>query len=365
MRSVVLDTETTGSSAKNGDRIIEIGAVEMMSFVPTGRVFHAYINPRHPIHRGATMVHGLRNADLENCPEFSEIMPEFLDFVGQDRIMAHNASFDRRFIDAELIRHGHDAIAHGRWTCTVAMVRERLRGISAKLDSVVAHLGIPVPDRKIHGALLDAAILAGVVAHLNGHRDCDIAALASAGLSSPGRGKLVQKTAMPASHPQGKMKPVSDNTGTDTQSDKLARIQDIQNKAADAYRNADDIIDFVKRLEAGGIAVRPHIDLRSGDLRGMRFSIKDYHVTTSNVGFSTRHFSTGPLAFDRDIHRAEMIAAQARHDALIGPPYKSLTREVRPNEIARPMQIAIRREEPIISRPEKQHAELPLFDTSF
>ena len=187
MRTIILDTETTGASARQGDRIVEIGAVEMIDHRPTGRVFHAYLDPKHPIHWAATRVHGLRNADLEGFPVFRDILPEFLDFVGGDRIHAHNAAFDASFVSAEITACGHAPFPGSQWSCTLPLVRRHVGSGSAKLDAVVARLGLEIPDRKIHGALLDAAILAAVVARLHRAPDIDVAALTAAAKPFPGK----------------------------------------------------------------------------------------------------------------------------------------------------------------------------------
>ena len=174
MREIVLDTETTGLEARGGDRVVEIGCVEIVNRFLTGRVFHCYLNPERPMSPDAFKVHGLSDSFLAEKPKFAEIADEFLAFIGNDPLVIHNASFDIGFLNAELGRLKKPAIAIDRVTDTLLMARRRHPGASNSLDALCARYGIDNSRRTRHGALLDAEILAEVYAELTGGRQSSL-----------------------------------------------------------------------------------------------------------------------------------------------------------------------------------------------
>lgn len=174
MRQIVLDTETTGLEVERGHRIIEIGAVELVNRRATGRSFHKYLNPEREIDEGAKAVHGISNADLASAPRFAEIAAELLEFVAGAQLVIHNASFDVGFLDAELARLPESAGLARRLAglCTVldtlALAREMHPGQRNNLDALCKRYGIDNSHRELHGALLDARILADVYLTMTG-----------------------------------------------------------------------------------------------------------------------------------------------------------------------------------------------------
>lgn len=171
MREIVLDTETTGMDPETGDRLVEIGCVELLNHVPTGRTYHQYINPERDVPAEAVAVHGLTAERLKNEPVFAQVYTEFLDFVGDDsRLVIHNAAFDMKFINAELAAVGHKAIPYSRVTDTLAIARQKFPGSPASLDALCRRFGIDNAARTFHGALLDSELLAEVYLELMGGR---------------------------------------------------------------------------------------------------------------------------------------------------------------------------------------------------
>jgi DNA polymerase-3 subunit epsilon len=165
MRQIVLDTETTGLEAGRGHRIIEIGCVELVERRPTGRTFHRYVNPERPIDPGAVAVHGIRDEFLLDKPRFAEIVHEWLEFVRGAELLIHNAAFDVGFLDAELALCGpqHGRVSdHATVVDTLAMAREKYPGQKNTLDALCKRLGVDNTHRELHGALLDARLLAEV-----------------------------------------------------------------------------------------------------------------------------------------------------------------------------------------------------------
>jgi DNA polymerase-3 subunit epsilon len=169
LREIILDTETTGLDPANGDRIVEIGAVEVLNAIPTGAVLHVYLNPERDMPDAAFRVHGLSSAFLADKPTFRDVVDEFCAFLGEDRVVAHNASFDVAFINAELARCGRPLLPQHRVVDTLAIAR-RKHGGSNSLDALCARYGIDVSRRTKHGALLDAELLAEVYLELTGGR---------------------------------------------------------------------------------------------------------------------------------------------------------------------------------------------------
>jgi len=170
MREIVLDTETTGLDPATGDRIVEIGAVELLNGVPTGANFHAYVNPERDMPEGAFRVHGLSTEFLKRHPVFRSIVTEFSSFIGEDRLVIHNAEFDVKFINAEFARLDLAPLAAGRILDTLALARRKHPNSANSLDALCARYGVDASRRKKHGALLDAELLAEVYVELSGGR---------------------------------------------------------------------------------------------------------------------------------------------------------------------------------------------------
>ena len=175
MREIVLDTETTGLDPQDGHRIVEIGAVELHNHVPTGNVYHQYINPLITMPDQAFAIHGLSDEFLSGKPKFSEIAKEFLDFIGSAKLVIHNAAFDIKFINAELKRIDKEEITFDRATDTLAIARKKFPGSPASLDSLCRRFKIDNSARVVHGALLDSQILAEVYLELVGGKQPDFA----------------------------------------------------------------------------------------------------------------------------------------------------------------------------------------------
>ncbi|HEX6958040.1 MAG TPA: DNA polymerase III subunit epsilon [Ferrovibrio sp.] len=171
MREVVLDTETTGLDAQNGDRVVEIGCIELVNHIPTGRHYHVYINPERPMPEEAFKVHGLSDEFLRDKPRFAEIAAAFCDFIGEDPLVIHNAAFDIGFLNAELARlEGFPHIAMERAVDTVRLARVKFPGAQINLDALCKRFNIDNSARTKHGALLDAELLAEVYLELIGGR---------------------------------------------------------------------------------------------------------------------------------------------------------------------------------------------------
>ncbi len=170
MREIVFDTETTGLDPKTGDRMVEIGCIEMFNRVPTGETFHAYFNPERDMPAGAEAVHGLSSAFLSDKPLFAELADALLDFLGEAPLVAHNAGFDFGFLNGELELAGRDPICLSRMIDTVAIARKRHPGAKLSLDALCTRYGVDRSHRVKHGALLDAELLAQVYVELTGGR---------------------------------------------------------------------------------------------------------------------------------------------------------------------------------------------------
>jgi DNA polymerase-3 subunit epsilon len=170
LREIVFDTETTGLDANNGDRLVEIGCIEIVNRIPTGREFHRFLNPDRKVHPDAVAVHGLTDEFLRDKPRFSEVVDEFLAFIGDAPLVAHNGTFDLGFINAELRRLARPALPGDRVVDTLALARRRHPGGPNKLDDLCVRYGIDNSRRTKHGALLDAELLAEVYAELIGGR---------------------------------------------------------------------------------------------------------------------------------------------------------------------------------------------------
>lgn len=170
MREIIFDTETTGLDPKSGDRLVEIGCIEMVNRVVTGNTFHAYFNPDRDMPAAAEAVHGLSIAFLSDKPRFHERAGEFLEFIGDSMLVAHNAGFDFGFINAELEMCGLEPVSKTRMIDTVALAKVRHPGAKLSLDALCTRYGIDRSHRTRHGALLDAELLAQVYVELTGGR---------------------------------------------------------------------------------------------------------------------------------------------------------------------------------------------------
>lgn len=170
MREIIFDTETTGLDPATGDRIVEIGCVECINHVPTGETFHVYINPERDMPEAAFKVHGLSTDFLKTKPVFAAIAEDFVNFIGDAKLVAHNAMFDLGFINAELKRLGYDTIDQSRIVDTLALARKKNPFGPNSLDALCARFGIDNSRRTKHGALLDAEILAEVYLEMMGGR---------------------------------------------------------------------------------------------------------------------------------------------------------------------------------------------------
>lgn len=170
MREIVLDTETTGFDPVKGDRLVEIGCVELMNHLPTGQTYHIYINPEREIPAEATAIHGITNEFVKDKPTFGEIVGEFMDFIGNDKLVIHNAEFDMKFLNAELKTFGFPSLDNRRAIDTVKIAREKFPGSPANLDALCRRFGIDNSSRTYHGALLDSQLLAEVYLELLGGR---------------------------------------------------------------------------------------------------------------------------------------------------------------------------------------------------
>ncbi|MFZ1814862.1 MAG: DNA polymerase III subunit epsilon [Rhizobiaceae bacterium] len=175
MREIIFDTETTGLRPEDGERVIEIGAVELIDRFPTGKTFHVYINPEgRAVHPEALRIHGITDEFLRDKPTFSVIVADFIEFVGDGMLVAHNAGFDMGFINAELARLGQSAIPPSRIIDTLMLARKRHPMGPNSLDALCQRYGINNSHRTYHGALLDSELLAEVYIELNGGRQATL-----------------------------------------------------------------------------------------------------------------------------------------------------------------------------------------------
>lgn len=195
MREIVLDTETTGFEPETGDRIVEIGAVELLNHMPTGRTYHQYINPERTMPDEAFQVHGLGDDFLRDKPVFKLVGQAFVDFIGDAKLVIHNAAFDMKFLNAELGWMGLPALPFDRAIDTLDIARKRFPGSPASLDALCRRFGIDNSSRTLHGALLDSEILAEVYLELIGGRQPDFALTPDN--TTPGRNGGTAWRAMP------------------------------------------------------------------------------------------------------------------------------------------------------------------------
>ncbi len=170
IREIVLDTETTGLKPEDGHRIVELGCLELLNHMPTGRTLHFYFDPERPMDPDATRVSGITDEMLRGKPFFADLAPQFLDFIADAPLVIHNAAFDMGFLNAELARAGLEALLPERAIDTLLMARRKFPGAPASLDALCKRFGIDLSERTRHGALLDAGLLAQVYLELCGGR---------------------------------------------------------------------------------------------------------------------------------------------------------------------------------------------------
>ena len=191
MREIVLDTETTGLDPATGDRIVEIGAIELWNHLPTGKTFHKYLNPERNMPEEAQAVHGLTEEFLKDKPVFSQIADDFLAFLKESKLVIHNASFDMKFINAELALVEKTRLPVNKAIDTLGIARKKFPGSPASLDALCRRFNIDNSARKLHGALLDAEILAEVYLELIGGRQPDFGL---SDVNNTGETKVDEKT---------------------------------------------------------------------------------------------------------------------------------------------------------------------------
>jgi DNA polymerase-3 subunit epsilon len=194
MREIVFDTETTGLDPYQGDRLVEIGCVELVNGFPTGNSFHYYLNPEREMSDGAFQVHGLSTEFLKDKPLFADVCEEFLAFVADAPLVAHNAMFDLGFINAELERCKKAAIARDRLVDTLMLARRRYPAGPNKLDDLCLRFSIDLSRRTKHGALLDAELLAEVYVELTGKRQARLGLIEAVGVTSQGAAIMLVRT---------------------------------------------------------------------------------------------------------------------------------------------------------------------------
>ena len=196
MREIIFDTETTGLDPANGDRMVEIGCIEMVHRVATGRTFHAYFHPERSVPAEAQAVHGLSEMFLSDKPRFHELAEDLIAFIADSPLVAHNAGFDFAFLNAELARCARDPLCRSRMVDTVALARVRHPGTKLSLDALCTRYGIDRSHRTLHGALVDAELLAQVYVELRGGRQIGLELAAAEGTGAvavlPARGRPVR-----------------------------------------------------------------------------------------------------------------------------------------------------------------------------
>jgi DNA polymerase III subunit epsilon len=199
MREIVLDTETTGLDPLRGDRLVEVGCIELLNSIPSGQTFHRYLNPQRDIPAEAFAVHGLSAEFLADKPFFADIADDLLSFLGDAPLVIHNAAFDVAFLNAELDRCGKGAIARDRLVDTLMLARRKFVGVRNSLDDLCARFGVDTSKRIKHGALLDAELLAEVYLELIEARQAQLglAAAEAAVVVAAGEEKILRGRAVP------------------------------------------------------------------------------------------------------------------------------------------------------------------------
>lgn len=200
MREIVMDTETTGFEPSEGHKLVEIGAIELWNHLPTGNVYHQYINPQRPMPKEAFEVHGLGDEFLRDKPLFPQVAQAFWDFIGDAPLVIHNAAFDMKFLNAELAPLGFPRLPDARAIDTVMMARKKFPGSPASLDALCRRFGIDNSKREKHGALLDSELLAEVYLELIGGRQPGLA-MAPEPATKPKAGLAQSGTWRPGARP--------------------------------------------------------------------------------------------------------------------------------------------------------------------
>jgi len=203
MREIVLDTETTGFDPTTGHRIVEIGCVELINHMPTGETYHVYLNPERDMPEEAFKVHGLSEEFLSDKPLFADQAEKFVAFIGDARLVIHNADFDMKFLNWELQMLGYPTMPRDRALDTVAMARKRFPGSPVSLDALCRRFGIDNSKRDKHGALLDAELLAHVYLELIGGREPGLALAGlgrQAAIATAEKAEIVREVRAPRPH---------------------------------------------------------------------------------------------------------------------------------------------------------------------
>lgn len=192
MREIIFDTETTGFDPHNGDRMVEMGCIEMIDRIPTGQTYHCYYNPQRDMPSQAENVHGLSEKFLSDKPLFSDKASELLEFIQDSKLVAHNASFDFGFLNAELVRCEWEPISLDRMVDTLAIAKKMHPGAKLSLDALCSRYGIDRSHRIKHGALLDAELLAQLYIELTGGRQIGLGLADKGANSKVGHDSIVQ-----------------------------------------------------------------------------------------------------------------------------------------------------------------------------
>lgn len=197
MREIVLDTETTGFDPKGGDRIVEIGCIELVNHIPSGVEYHCFLDPERDMPQSAFDVHGLSGEFLTGKPLFADVAEDFLKFIDQDRLIIHNASFDIGFLNAELEKTIGKQIEMDRVVDSLALARRKHPGASNSLDALCKRYGVDTSQRTKHGAIIDCMLLAAVYIELIGGHQAGLDLARGAGASSSGAAGLAATLARP------------------------------------------------------------------------------------------------------------------------------------------------------------------------
>ncbi len=197
MREIVLDTETTGLDPLTGDRLVEIGCIELLNRFPTGKTFHGYFNPERDMPQSALQIHGLTIDFLKDHPLFAHRAGELVEFLGDAQIVAHNAMFDLAFLNAELDRAGHPAVSRERMVDTLLLARRKHPGAANRLDDLCARYAIDNSRRIKHGALLDAELLAEIYVELTSARQAQLILSQAPLILAPGEIIAVRERPVP------------------------------------------------------------------------------------------------------------------------------------------------------------------------
>ena len=187
MREIVLDIETTGLSPQEDHRIIEIGCVELLNILPTGKIYKQYINPERDMPNEAFQIHGISSEFLVKYPVFDDVVDSFLEFIGDSQLVVHNASFDINFLNFELTKSGQASLSFARVVDTMILARKMFPGAQVNLDALCRRFNIDITERKFHGALKDAELLALVYLELQGGRQKDLELINKNGTDTLGK----------------------------------------------------------------------------------------------------------------------------------------------------------------------------------